>query len=315
MKIVFLDQSTVTLGDVDFSSLVKLGEYAEYPQSTEDEIIERAKDAQVVIANKAPLTKRVIDSLKHLKLITIVATGYNNVDLAAARAAGVTVCNIAGYSTTSVCQQTFAFILNLATRMPEYHADVMGGKWQKSKIFTMLTYPTFELAGKTIGIIGFGAIGQGVAKLAEAFGMRVLVHGLRGVRGGIYPNTELDTLLRESDVVTVHVALTEQTRNLIDAKAIEKMKRSAIVINTARGGIINEQALAEALNSGRLAGAGVDVLSTEPPREGNVLLSAKNILITPHSAWSTCEARQRLIEETVKNIKAFEEGRARNVVS
>ncbi len=314
MNIVFLDENTVTLGDIDFSGLKQLGSYKGYDNSTEDQVIERAKEADVVIANKAPITARVISELARLKLVTVVATGYNNVDTKAAKEKQLCVCNVPGYATKSVAQHTFALILNFATRTCAYHNDVQQGKWQQAESFNLLTYPTFDLAGKTIGIIGFGAIGREVARIAEAFDMKVLAYDAFGIRDGAYPNTDLDTLLRQSDVVTLHCPLTNENRKMINAEAIGKMKRNAILINTARGPLIDEEALADALNTGRIAGAGVDVLSVEPPKGGNVLLEARNVIATAHCAWSTVEARQRLIDETVLNIKAFFEGRPRNVV-
>jgi glycerate dehydrogenase len=315
VKVVFLDQSTITLGDIDFSCLKRLGEYADYPSSTEMEAIERSRGVQVMIVNKVPVTMNVIRSLPELKLVCVIATGYNNVDLPAAGEAKVTVCNVAGYAVNTVPQHTFALILNLATQIHRYDADVKAGAWQKTPIFTILKYPTFELAGKTIGIIGFGAIGRGIARIAEGFGMNVLAYDPMGIKHGKYHNTDLEVLLKESDIVTLHCPLTEQTRNLIDQAALSKMKKTALLINTARGGIVDEPALAEALNNGRIAGAGFDVLTQEPPKNGNVLLQAKNLILTPHSAWSTVEARQKLVDETAENIKAFFEGKPRNVVS
>ena len=315
MNIVFADESTVTLGDTDFTPLRSLGQYSGYANSTESEIIERASEADVVIANKAPITRTVLESLPKVKLVAVIATGYNNVDVPAAKQRGLCVCNVPGYAAETVPQHAFALILNLATRAYQYHADVLAGAWQRASSFTLLSYPTFELSGKTIGIIGFGAIGRGVAQLATAFGMEVLVYDpYAGTPEGAKA-AELDDLLRRADVVTVHCPLTEDTRNLIDQAALAKMKSSALLINTARGGIVNEEALAEALHAGRLAGAGVDVLTEEPPSSGNVLLSARNVILTPHSAWSTVEARQRLVDRTAENIEAFGAGRPQNVVA
>lgn len=314
MKIIFLDESTITLNDIDFSGLKSLGAYYGYPNSDEEKIIERAAGAETVIANKAPMTGKVIRSLGKLQLITVIATGYNNVDLPAAKEKGVRVCNVAGYAAGSVPQHTFALILNLATKAYLYNEDAKSGKWQKASSFTLLAYPTFELAGKTIGIIGFGTIGRGVARLAESFGMKVLAYDSCGIKDSKHTNSNLDLVFGEADIITVHCPLTEETRNLVDAAAFARMKKTALVINTARGGIIDEQALARALNTDRIAGAGVDVLTEEPPKNGNPLLTAKNIIITPHSAWSTVEARQRLVDETAENIKAFIAGQKRNVV-
>ena len=261
------------------------------------------------------ITAPVFAALRDLRLVAVSATGYNNVDLEAARAAGVTVSNVAGYAGDTVPQHAFALILNLATKAYRYAADVARGDWQRSSSFTLLRYPTFELKGLTIGIVGFGVIGRGVARIAEGFGMRILAHDAFPITGSRYPNTPLDELLADSDFVTIHSPLTDQTRNLIDAAALAKMKPSAYLINTARGGIVDEAALAAALTGGRLAGAGFDVLTEEPPAAGNPLLAAPNIIITPHSAWSTREARQTLIDETVVNIRSFIAGTPRNVVA
>ena len=315
MNIKFLDESTVTLGDIDFSPLQTLGAYEGFVNSTEQQIIERASRAEVIVANKAPVTAAVLNNLQKLRLVTVIATGYNNVDVAAAKKAGVRICNVQGYAAASVPQHTFALILNLATKAYLYHGDIVAGKWQVADSFNLLTYPTFELAGKTIGIIGYGAIGREVARIAEAFGMNVLVHDVFEIKDGTYPNTNLHKLLEQSDVVSLHCPLTEDNRNLINAQTLAYMKKSALLINTARGGLVDEKALFEALDSQSIAGAGVDVLSEEPPQRGNILINARNIIITPHSAWSTLQARQRLVDETAHNIRAFIEGKPRNVVA
>ena len=315
MKIVFLDEATITLNDdIDFSVFRELGDYVGHPQSTEEEIIDRAAGAEVVIPNKARITPRVIRSVDSVQLIAEIATGYDNVDLQAAKDKGVTGCNVAGYAENTVPQHTFALILNLATKAHLYHGDVMAGEWARASSFNLLNYQAFELSGLTIGIIGFGTIGRGVARIAEGFGMKVLAHDIVEIRGADFPNTDLETIFCESDFVTVHSPLTDQTRNLIDAEALSKMKPTAMVINTARGGIVDEEALAAALNSGRIAGAGFDVLTVEPPAQGNVLLNARNMIMTPHCAWSSREARQRLVDETAANIRAFFSGEPRNVV-
>ena len=315
MQIVFVDESTITLDDMDFSCMHKLGDYVSFPNSTEPEIIDRCSDADYLIANKALMTRNIIENLPKLRMIAVIATGYNNVDLAAAKKKGVTVCNVAGYAAATVPQHTFALILNLATAAYKYNADVEAGKWHKATSFTLLTYPTFELAGKTIGIIGFGTIGRNVARIAEGFNMKILANDAFGINDPRYPNTDLDTIYKESDVITVHCPLTDETKNLIDAATIAKMKSNVLLINTARGGVVDEQALADALNSGRIAGAGFDVLTVEPPKDGNVLLGAKNLILTPHSAWSTLEARQILVDESARNIEAHSQDNPRNVVA
>lgn len=314
INIIFLDENTVTLGDIDFSALGKLGEYRSYENFDEDDILQKAKDAHILIANKSPITRKVMSNLPELKLVTIVATGFNNVDTKAAGEKNIRVCNVPGYATDSVAQHTFALILNLATKAYLYNSDIKNGRWQQSKSFHLMSYPAFELAGKTIGIIGYGAIGRKVAKIAEAFAMKVLVLDAYGIKDGKYPNTELDKLLPEADIVTLHCPLTDESRRMIDEKALGKMKKTAFLINTARGSLVDENALRKALDNGDIAGAGLDVLSEEPPREGNVLLQARNIFLTAHNAWTTVQARQRLIEETVENIKAFLNGKPRNVV-
>lgn len=316
MRIFFVDDTDIGLnGDIDFAGLQALGEYRSLPNGTEAEIIAHGAGTEIIAVNKAQITAPIFAALTTLRLVAVTATGYNNVDLDAARAAGVTVSNVAGYAGDTVPQHAFALILNLATKAYRYAADVERGDWQRSSSFTLLRYPAFELKGLTIGIIGFGVIGRGVARIAEGFGMRVLANDAFPIRNSAYGNTPLDELLAASDFVTIHSPLTEETRNLIDAAALAKMKPTSYLINTARGGIVDEEALATALHEGRLAGAGFDVLTEEPPTAGNPLLDAPNIILTPHSAWSTREARQALIDQTAINIRAFIAGTPRNVVS
>lgn len=315
VRIVFLDDAMYALDeDVDFGCISSQGNYLRYGNSTLIETVKRACSAHILITNKTKVTDKAITAGRDLQLVAVAATGYDNVDVTAAAARGIPVCNVPGYAENTVPQHTFALILNLTTQAYRYAADVAAGDWSRADGFTLLRYPTFELHGKTIGIIGFGTIGQGVARIAEGFGMRVMAHDALGIPDGYYPNTPIDQLLCASDVVTVHTPLNDATHNLIDADAIGLMKCSALLINTARGGIVDEQALSEALNAGRLAGAGFDVLTAEPPRDGNPLLTARNALITPHSAWSTQEARQNLITRTAENIRAFLAGTPRNLV-
>jgi glycerate dehydrogenase len=315
MNIVFLDRSTIDLSDIDFSSLESCGRFSSFLLSTDAEAIARSENAEVIITNKVPVMAGILDSCRKLRLVSVIATGYNNVDAEYAGKKGITVCNVAGYARNTVPQHTFSLILNLATRSCQYHNDVTAGEWQRAEFFTLLKYPTFELFGKTIGIIGFGVIGKSVARIASGFGMKVIYYDPGVLSDENFESADLKTLLKLSDVVTLHCPLTAQTRNLIGKNEIALMKPSALLINTSRGGIVDENALAEALNKNRLSGAGVDVLSEEPPRKGNVLLSARNCIITPHSAWSTIEARQALVDETAKNIRAFINGERRNVVN
>ncbi|MBN2289950.1 MAG: D-2-hydroxyacid dehydrogenase [Candidatus Glassbacteria bacterium] len=316
MQIVFLDQSTVTLDDdMDFSGLRSLGKLVCYPNSTRAEAVERARDARTVIVNKVPIDREVIGSLPALEHVAVIATGYNNIDLAAASGAGIRVTNVRGYAEKTVSQHTFALILNLATRAHQYDRDIRAGRWQESPSFTLLTYPTFELSGKTLGIIGYGTIGRAVAKIARAFGMRVMVHDVAQPDDKGIKNNSLEEVLCCADIISLHCPLTDENRRLINRETLGLMKPGAILINTARGGLVDEDALAEALNSGRIAGAGLDTLAEEPPGDSPLLGEVRNLILTPHSAWSAREARQRLIDEVAENIRAFLEGRERNVVT
>ncbi|MCE5345288.1 MAG: D-2-hydroxyacid dehydrogenase [Bacteroidales bacterium] len=315
MNIIFLDRATIDLDDINFSSIKACGHFVSYPNSTGEEIILRSRNADIIISNKAPITQEVMEACKNLRLITVIATGYNNVDIDSAKKRGITVCNVAGYAKNTVPQHTFSLILNLATKVYKYYHDVKSGDWQNATMFTLLKYPTFELYGKTLGIIGFGVIGQAVARIATGFGMKVIYYDSYVPENNIYDSADLKTLLKVSDIVTIHCPLNKETLNLIGKDELSVMKPSALLINTARGGIVNETALAEALNKQVIAGAGIDVLSEEPPVKGNALLSAKNCIITPHSAWSTIEARQTLVDETARNIMAFLNGEKRNVVN
>jgi len=317
MKIVFLDTATINLNDdMDFSSIKALGKLICYANSTEAEAIERGDGAKTVIVNKVPMTKKVMGALERLKHIAVIATGYNNVDISATKEAGIRVTNVRGYAKDCVPQHTFALILNLATRAWEYNRDIRNGDWQKSSTFTLLRYPTFELAGKTIGIIGFGAIGRGVARIAEAMGMKVMAYDVAGFEDSVYSNSRssLDEIFEKADIVTLHCPLTADNKYMVNGEVFKKMKSSAILINTARGPLVDQAALAEALNRDEISGAGIDVLDDEPPGDNPLLGDVKNLIMTPHSAWSTREARQRLVDEVAENIKAFSEGRERNII-
>lgn len=316
MKGVMLDAKSIDNGDMDFSGLESVVPNWQYHDNTHvDEVIERIKDADIVIANKVKLLEPSIAQAKQLKLICVSATGTNNVDLDAAAQAGITVANVTNYATPSVVQHVFCLLLALVRKLNQYQAAVKDGRWQQSEFFCLLDYPITELAGKTMGIIGYGVLGKAVATAAEAFGMRVLVADRKGAapRDG---RVSFEQLMCESDVVSLHCPLTPETSNLIDEQALALMKHSAILINTARGGIVNETALVNALKRGELGGAGFDVLSEEPPVHGNPLLDAQlqNLIVTPHIAWASTQSRQRVIDEVVKNIAAFLQGKPRNVV-
>ena len=316
MKVFNVDEADISLDDdIDLSLLRSFGSYQSLPSATVDQIINHAKDSNIIVVNKAIITKEVFENLPDLRLVAISATGINNVDINAAKETKVIVSNVRGYAEDTVPQHTLALILNLATKTHLYAKDVVQGDWQRSSSFTLLRYSTFELKGKTIGIIGFGSIGQKVAKLAESFGMHVIVTSRSEIKDPRYTNVPLDDLLQKSDIVTIHCPLNTETKDLISYDELLLMKPTGYLINTSRGGIVNEDALADALNHGKIAGAGIDVLTTEPPSSGNILLHAKNIIITPHSAWSTRQARQKLIDETVINIRSFINGQPRNVVT
>ncbi len=310
MKIVFLDENSVVFNDdIDFSALESLGEYKGYRLKPDDDPVQYCEGVEVIISNKVKIRCEHIEFLPYIKLICVAATGYDNIDIQAAKDRGIRVTNVEGYAKNAVVQHVWALILSFTTRIYGYYRDVRAGEWYKSETFNLLRYPTFELGGKKLGIIGFGSIGRGIAKVAEAFGMEVLAHDIVEISDTGYKNYSIDHVLRDADIVSINCPLTEQTRNIVNAESFRKMKKSAILINTARGGIVNEADLAMALNSGIIAGAAVDTLSKEPPDEGNPLLDdVKNLIITPHCAWSTRDARQRLTDSIVEKIKNYLKG-------
>ena len=315
MRGVFLDAGSLTRSDIDMSPLGRESiHWAYYDFTPLSAVVERITEAEIVISNKVVLDDTALAAAKRLKLVCVAATGTNNVDLEAARRRGITVCNVRGYATPSVVEHVFTLLLALMRRLPDYQRAVQGGRWQQSVHFSFIDFPIRELNGKTLGIVGYGELGQAVAKVAEAFGMRVVIAEHPGVvqRGG---RVALAELLPQVDVLSLHVPLTPETRGLIGAEELRAMKRGAVLINTARGGIVHEAALAEVLRSGHLGGAGVDVLSEEPP-DDNPLLAAgiPNLIVTPHIAWASRESRQRLLNEVAVNIKAFLAGRPRNLV-
>ena len=314
-NIVLTDCNTVNAGDLDLTVLEEFGNVTYYGETSPDQVCERIKDADIIILNKTVIGKAEIDAAPNLKMIALWATGYNNIDVAYARERGIDVCNAGSYSTNAVAQQVFAYILAHASRVTEYDADVKNGDWIRSRLFCFFSRPTYELEGKTLGIFGFGTIGARVADIGKAFGMRVIATNRSKKSYDGVEFVDFDTLLAESDYLSVNCPLNAQTVEIFDAAAFEKMKVGLYFINTARGGVLVESALADALNSGKLAGAAVDVLTYEPMREGCPLLDAKNITITPHVAWAPLQTRIRLLSIVSDNVKSFINGTPTNVVN
>ena len=316
MKIVVLDGYTLCPGDLSMDALGELGEVTFYDRTPQEEITQRIGDAPVVLTNKARITREVMDACPQLRYIGVLATGYNVVDLPAAKERGIVVTNVPAYSTQAVAQHTMALLLASMSRVSEYDARVKQGAWSASPDFCFYAGPMEEIAGKTLGIVGFGHIGQAVARAALGLGMRVIVH-TRTPKAGIEQAkfVTLDELLQRSDVITLHCPLTERTRGLIGSDAMARMKDGVRVINTARGPLVDESAMAEALLSGKVACYMADVLSVEPPAPDNPLLAAPNTILTPHVAWAPRQTRTRLLEIAVGNVRAFLDGAPRNVVS
>jgi glycerate dehydrogenase len=316
MKVVVLDGFALNPGDLSWEGLKKLGECMIYDRTKPAEIFNRIKDTEAIITNKAVIDEQMIDRLPKLKYIGVTATGYNVVDVQAASSRGIVVTNIPAYSTDSVAQLVFSHILNVANRVEMHANSVRSGEWASKPDFSYWKSPQTELAGKILGIIGFGRIGRKVAQIGLAFGMKVIFHNrsqIADATAGMH-QASLDEVFSESDVVSINCPLTPENSEFVNRDLLQKMKQSAILINTGRGGLINEADLAAALNTGVIAAAGLDVLSTEPPKRDNPLLSAKNCFITPHIAWATLEARQRLMNITVENLHCFISGKPQNVV-
>lgn len=316
MKAVFLDYGTMGPG-LDLQPLERFFSIFErYDDTRDDQVAERIRDAEFVFTNKFRMTHDILAGAARLKLIGLTATGTDNIDLETARANGVAVCNIRGYCTHSVVEHVFGALLMLAHSLGRYHASVRAGDWQHSRDFCMLTYPLPGIAGKTLGIVGYGELGRGVAAAAAAFGMRVLVAARPGTDTIPAGRVALDALLEQADVVSLHCPLTEATRGLLGAGEFRRMKKTAFLINTARGALVDSTALAEALANGEIAGAAIDVLAKEPPVNGDPLLdySGENLIVTPHIAWASDEARQNAIDELAVNVEAFLGGNSRNRV-
>jgi glycerate dehydrogenase len=319
MQITIIDGFTLNPGDLSWQNLENYGELTIYDR-TEPNIstyIERCKNAEVIIINKSGLIigEEILSQLPHLKLIMVSATGYNIIDTAAAKKLGILVTNVPGYGTDSVAQHTIALILELSNRVGPNSDSVQKGNWVTAEDWCFTEKPVFELAGKTLGIIGFGNIGQKVSEIAKALGMNILYNSNSDKKSDLGQFTDLETLTKTSDFISLHCPANEKTMKMINADFLKKMKQTAYLINTSRGQLIDEQALADALNSNQIAGAALDVLSQEPPKVDNPLLSAKNCIITPHNAWISFEARQRIMKILEENLKAFINGTPINTVN
>lgn len=320
MKIVVLDGYTENPGDLNWEELENLGDFTVYDRSSltdEEEAIARIGDAEIVITNKTPITRNVLDRCPSIRYIGVLATGYNVVDYVYAGEKGIPVTNVPGYGTDTVAQFTFALLLEICHHVAHHSEAVHEGRWETCPDFCFCDYPQIELAGKTMGIIGFGRIGQKVGRIAKAFGMNVLACSPHEYESGreIADYVNLNTLLAKSDVISLHCPLFPETEGIINRETIGKMKDGVIILNNGRGPLIVEQDLADALNSGRVRAAGVDVVSAEPIKGDNPLLGARNCFITPHIAWATKEARQRIMDCAVNNVKAYLEGKPINVVN
>lgn len=316
-RIVVLDGYTLNPGDLSWDGLEALGSFTVYDRTADEDAVGRAGDAEIVITNKTELSAEVIEGLPGLKYIGVLATGYNVVDLEAARSRGIIVTNVPAYGTRSVAQMAFAHLLNLAQHVRDHAQTVSSGKWSSCPDFCYWDTPLIELAGLTMGIVGLGRIGRATANLAIAFGMQVIAYDIAAPAD--LPEgcrlVGLDDVFRESDVVSLHCPLTSENKGIVDEQRLAMMKKTAFLINTSRGALVDEQALAETLNDERIAGAGLDVLTLEPPEKDNPLLKAKNCFVTPHISWATRSARARLLEVAVENVAAFLAGKPQNVVT
>ena len=315
MKIVITDGYTLNAGDLNWDAIAACGDMIVYDRTSPGEFLERCMDAQIILTNKVAVNREAIERCRKLKLISVLATGYNVIDTKAASEKKITVCNVPAYGTASVAQHSFALLLELTNRVGQHSLSVARGDWPKSPDWCYSFTPITELAGKTMGIVGFGHIGQQMARIAVAFGMQVIYNRLNDKETSLGKYADMESLFTNSDVVTLHCPLKPDNHEFVNRSLLQLMKTSAFIINTARGQLIHEQDLADALNNGQIAGAALDVLSTEPPRETNPLLSARNCIITPHNAWISREARMRIMTITGENIKAFLQGNPINRVN
>ncbi len=315
MTIVYTDAHALNPGDLDWTPLEALGHVVFYDHSLPNQLVDRLREADAVLVNKTKLTAEVLRQLTNLRYIGVTATGYDCVDLKTAQQQQIVVTNVRGYGTESVVQMTFSLLLELTLHVGLHNQAVQAGEWAKSADFCFWKTPLIELAGKTLGVVGYGDTGRRVAKVARAFGMRVLVNRLHPDPTDGIRYVDVPTLFAQSDVVTLHCPATSTNRGFVNRALLERMKPTAYLLNTSRGALLDEQDVADALNAGIIAGAGVDVITTEPPAAGNPLIGAKNCLITPHIAWATVEARQRLLTAVTENLRAFQAGKPQNVVS
>lgn len=317
MQIVLLDGYASNPGDLTWEPLKEMGEVTVYDRTQPSEVVERAHDAEIIVTNKVTLTRQTLEQLPNLRLICVLATGYNTIDTLAARDLGITVCNVPVYSTDSVAQMVFALILNMTNRVAHYARQTREGRWSAAPDFCYWDLPVSELAGKTLGIVGLGHIGAKVASIAREFGMDVFAFTSKNSIDlpDYIQKTTLEGLFGVSDILTLHCPLTPDTHELINARTLARMKHGALLVNTGRGPLVNEADVAEALASGQLGGYGADVMCSEPPAADNPLFAQPNAFITPHIAWASVEARQRLLNATFDNIRAFQEGHPKNVVN
>ena len=315
MKIVILDAYTVNPGDLSWHPLDNMADLIVYDRTSPDEVVSRCKGAEIVMTNKVVLNAEILNQLPHLTYIGVLATGYNVVDLEVATRQSITVTNIPAYSTNSVAQMVWAHILNITNHVAHYATENTQGRWTRSKDFCYYDFTHSELAGKTMGIIGLGNTGMATARIAQAFGMKVIAYTSKEQLPEGMEKATMDEVLKKSDIVSLHCPLTNETKGLINKKRLDTMKPSAILINTSRGPVVNETDVANALNQGTIAAFGADVVSVEPAQKDNPLLTAKNAFLTPHIAWATKEARQRLIDICIDNIKAFLDDKPQNVVN
>ncbi len=317
MQIVLLDGYASNPGDLTWEPLKEMGEVTVYDRTQPSEVVERAHDAEIIVTNKVTLTRQTLEQLPNLRLICVLATGYNTIDTLAARDLGITVCNVPAYSTDSVAQMVFALILNMTNRVAHYARQTREGRWSAAPDFCYWDLPVSELAGKTLGIVGLGHIGAKVASIAREFGMDIFAFTSKNSIDlpDYIQKTTLEGLFGVSDILTLHCPLTPDTHELINARTLARMKRGALLVNTGRGPLVNEADVAEALASGQLGGYGADVMCSEPPAADNPLFAQPNAFITPHIAWASVEARQRLLNATFDNIRAFQDGHPKNVVN